>query len=87
MPGSAPDVLTQIRVALGKIEVSTANTERRLEGVEKTLDQVIEDSDLEPLRARLTSLEAAQSWVLRGLLGAGGSVLLAYLYLSRKVGI
>ena len=87
MTVSAPDVLVQIRVALGKIEVSTLNTERRLESVEKTLDHFIEDADLEPLRARLTALEAVQSWVLRGLLGAGGTVLLAYLYISRKVGL
>ena len=81
------DTLTEIRVALGKIEVSTGNTERRVLNIEQDIKQFISDKALEPLRARLTSLESFQTWVQRGALSAFASLVLALIYAARKLGI
>ena len=79
--------LTDIRVALGKIEVSTTNTERRVLNIEQDIKGFIGDAALEPLRARIAVLESFQTWVTRGAISAFATLILGLVYAARKLGI
>lgn len=72
---SEAEVLTQIQVALGKIQVITENTERRISGIEQRLDAYVPRKEIEAttdgLESRVKGLEDnAQKvmWYVIGLL-------------------
>lgn len=73
---SEESVLTAIQVALGKIEVTTRNTERRVENIEQRLDAYVPRTEIksnhEALETRVKGLEEDAKkllWYIIALLG------------------
>lgn len=88
------ETLTAIKVALGKIEVTTEATGRRMEAIETKLSGVMVDKDLDPMREqiksisiRLRSLESFQTWLQRGILALVFAALFGLLVTTKKVGM
>jgi len=88
------DTLTAIKVALGKIEVTTEATSRRMEVIETKLSGVMVDKDLDPMREqiksisiRLKSLESFQTWLQRGILALVFAALFGLLVTTKKAGM
>ncbi len=82
------DDLTAVRVLLATLTQESKDTNRRLEHIEKRLDEkVVAREEHENVHERVTSLEDTLKWLVRTLIGAILLAALAALGLGKKVGV
>jgi hypothetical protein len=82
------DDLTAVRVLLATLTQESKDTNRRLEHIEKRLDEkVVPREEHENVNTRVTALEDTLKWLVRTLIGAILLATLAALGLGKKVGV
>lgn len=82
------DDLTAVRVLLATLTQESKDTNRRLEHIEKRLDEkVVAREEHESVNDRVMSLEDTLKWLVRTLIGAILLAALAALGLGKKVGV
>jgi hypothetical protein len=85
------DDLTEIKVSTARIEeqVKALSTTTTLQhkNLSEQMEKLAAKADVADLDVRVQKLEAAQGWVVKGVVGTAGAALLALSGVMKKIGL
>lgn len=85
------DDLTAIKISTARIEEQikalTAATSLQHRNLSDQMVKLADKTAMDDIEARVSDLEAAQGWVIKGVLAAGATALMSLSGIARKIGL